>query len=58
MATREMTAQDDLWWCAGRLQGLAGTTRYDLPDEFRKELRETADRLEAALRLIPKPPAH
>ena len=41
MATREMTAVEDLMWCLGRLMGLAGTVRFDLPDEFRKELRET-----------------
>ena len=54
-ATREMTAVEDLMWCLGRLMGLAGTVRFDLPDEFRKELRETLDRLEAAIKRIPEP---
>lgn len=54
MATREMTAHEDLYWVLGRLAGLAGTARYDLPDEFRKELRETTERLEAAVKRIPE----
>jgi len=52
MATREMTGREDLSWVLGRLQGLAGTVRYDLPDEFIKELREVAERLETAIEKI------
>ena len=27
-------------WCVGRLTGLMATTRYDIPDELRSELKE------------------
>lgn len=39
------TRRLSLAWVLGRLDGLAGTVRYDMPDALRAELREIADRL-------------
>ena len=32
--------EERLGWCAGRLSGLIGTTRYQLEDELIEELKE------------------
>ena len=37
-----MTAAQQLWWMSGRLQGLAATSRYELPEQVREELRDLA----------------
>jgi hypothetical protein len=36
-------------YLAGRLEGLAGTTRYDLTDEDRETLKEAATMLQIAV---------
>jgi len=42
-------SHEPLFGVLGRLQGLAGTTRYDLPIELREELREIGNQLARAL---------
>lgn len=46
---RTMNPTDQLWFVLGRLDGLSGTTRYEIPEELRAELRAAAQLLRAAL---------
>ena len=41
----DCTPQEQLAVVTGRLAGLAGTIRYELPDSLRAELRELAEAL-------------
>lgn len=47
----EWTVHRAAAYAAGRVHGLAGTVRYELPDELRAELRHIAEILEKALGL-------
>ena len=37
-----------LEYVQGKIQGLAGTVRYDLPEKLRQELKELAEVIEKA----------
>ena len=39
------TAKDQIEYIVGRIEGMAGTVRYDLTEEVRAELREIARKL-------------
>lgn len=49
MTTFTMTEREVLFVLLGRLDGLAGTVRYELPDCLRAEIRECADHLRRVL---------
>ena len=40
------TAKQQMSFIVGRIQGLAGTARYELSDEIRNELNEIARKLQ------------
>ena len=42
-----MSTEQLLEYLTGRLQGLSGTARYELPDALREELREIAELIQA-----------
>ena len=50
-------AIDRLFFVLGRLDGLTGTVRYDMPEALRAELRETAQKLREALDELTREPA-
>ena len=41
----ELTPHQALEFCVGRIAGLSCTTRYELSDDLRAELKEIAERL-------------
>lgn len=47
---RAVTREERVAYVAGRLDGLAGTTRYDVPEDLRHELKEIAAMLQLANR--------
>lgn len=49
MPTTETELRDHLYFIIGRLEGLAGTVRYDMPDALRAEIKECAERIRALL---------
>jgi len=51
----DTTFREKISGVLGRLDGLSGTVRYDLPEPLRRELREIADMLREALGLAPRP---
>lgn len=46
METDIRKIMDEVAFCAGRLMGLSGTVRYEMPSELRAEIREVAERLD------------
>ena len=52
---RFSTHDEHLGYLVGRLQGLAGTIRYDLSDEDREVLKDAASLLELLTTRTPQP---